>query len=134
MATKKTLPELVGYTTSGKPVFLPSTRAPNTNDVVVFQRTKAKFPGWTRRDHMDAENLLIERSRREAREGSAMLADRLAALGLGPLGHRWSLVGARDRARDGHRAVMRRLPLLRLFAGALLCHPDAPWNRERQPA
>jgi hypothetical protein len=92
MATKKTLPELVGYTTSGKPVFLPSTRAPNTNDVVVFQRTKAKFPGWTRRDHMDAENLLIERSRREAREGSAMLADRLArwASVHWDIGGRWS--------------------------------------------
>ncbi len=50
---------ILGYTQSGKPVYEPTRGAPNTNDVVVFQRTKAKYPGWTKADHMDAEWLMV---------------------------------------------------------------------------
>lgn len=52
---------LLGYTASGKPVH-ESARAgaPDTNNIVTFQKTKAKFPGWTKADHMDAANLFDE--------------------------------------------------------------------------
>ena len=36
----------------------PTRGAPDTNNVDVFLRTKAKFPGWTKADHMDAAKLL----------------------------------------------------------------------------
>ena len=52
---------ILGYTRTGKPVAQPSRGAPNTNDVVVFRRTKAKFPGWTKGDHMDASQMLLAR-------------------------------------------------------------------------
>jgi hypothetical protein len=65
---------LLGYTRTGKPIFEPTRGAPKTNDVAVFRRTKAKFPGWTRGDHMDAEQLLLERGEQLARSESA--ADR----------------------------------------------------------
>ncbi len=49
---------MLGYTASGKPIPAPARAgAPNTNDVTVFQKTKAKFPGWTKADHMDAARL-----------------------------------------------------------------------------
>lgn len=49
---------ILGYTRSGKPVAAPSRSAPNTNDIVVFHRTKAKFADWTKADHMDASDIL----------------------------------------------------------------------------
>jgi hypothetical protein len=51
-------PNILGHTRIGKPVIEPMRGAPNTNDVTVFHHTKAKFPGWTKADHMDAARLL----------------------------------------------------------------------------
>lgn len=49
---------LLGYTASGKPVHAPSRPgAPDTNNIDTFLKTKAKYPGWTKADHMDASNL-----------------------------------------------------------------------------
>jgi hypothetical protein len=50
-------PKLLGHTTSGKPVPVPGRGSPDTNNIDVFQRTKARFAGWTRADHMDAARL-----------------------------------------------------------------------------
>jgi hypothetical protein len=57
---------VLGYTRTGKPVFAPTRGAPDTNNVDVFLRTKSKFVGWTRGDHMDASNLLMERGEKLA--------------------------------------------------------------------
>lgn len=65
---------LLGYTRTGKPVFEPTRGAPDTNAITAFHRTKAKFPGWSKADHMDAEQLLLERGEQLTRSGSA--ADR----------------------------------------------------------
>ncbi len=65
---------LLGYTRTGKPVLEPTSGAPNTNRSDVFRRTKAKFPGWTKSDHMDASSLLMERG--EQLMASANAADR----------------------------------------------------------
>lgn len=54
----KAAPKILGYTRSGKPVLAPTTKAPNTDDIVVFHKTRAKFPGWTKADHMDASDIL----------------------------------------------------------------------------
>lgn len=54
---------LMGYTASGKPVHAPARAgAPDTNNIDTFRKTKAKFPGWTKADHMDAANLFDEAS------------------------------------------------------------------------
>lgn len=49
--------KILGHTTSGRPVPAPGRGSPDTNDVVVYQRTKAKFAGWSKADHMDAARL-----------------------------------------------------------------------------
>lgn len=49
--------EVLGYTGSGKPVYVPSRGAPDTNNIDTFQKTRAKFAGWTKADHMDAAKL-----------------------------------------------------------------------------
>jgi len=57
-AGKAPVARLLGYTESGKAVHVPTRAgAPDTNDVVVFGKTKAKFPGWTEADFMDAAHL-----------------------------------------------------------------------------
>jgi hypothetical protein len=61
---------ILGYTRTGKPVIEPTRGAPDTNNADVFRRTKAKFPGWTKGDHMDAEQLLLERGEQLTRSES----------------------------------------------------------------
>ena len=62
---------LLGYTRTGKPVFEPTRGAPDTNNIDVFHRTKAKFQGWTKADHMDASSLLIDRGEQLSRSADA---------------------------------------------------------------
>ena len=57
-------PLVLGYTRSGKPVLEPSRGAPDTNNIDTYHRTKRKFSGWTRGDHMDASQMLIDHGER----------------------------------------------------------------------
>lgn len=76
--------KILGHTQSGKPVPTPTRGAPDTNDVMVFRKTKAKFPGWTRADHMDASRLLdLAAEEAERQIGGGSLAQRY---------RRWSAV------------------------------------------
>lgn len=53
--------KLMGYTQRGMPVYWPKGKgAPNTNDIVTFHKTKAKFAAWTKADFMDAAKLYDE--------------------------------------------------------------------------
>jgi hypothetical protein len=59
--------KILGHTASGKPVPLPTRGSPDTNDVMKFRKTKAKFPGWSKADHMDASRLLYLAAENAAR-------------------------------------------------------------------
>lgn len=48
---------ILGMTESGKIVYAPTRGAPDTNNILTFRKTKDKFLGWSRADHMDAANL-----------------------------------------------------------------------------
>lgn len=66
---------LLGYTRSGKPVHAPVRQgAPNTNQIDIFIKTKAKFPDWSRGDFMDASRLY-----HDAQESAERAGDRVTA-------------------------------------------------------
>ncbi len=66
---------LMGYTASGKPVHAPSrSGAPDTNNINKFIQTKAKFPGWTKADHMDAARFHDEAEAAATAAGDTKLA------------------------------------------------------------
>ena len=71
---------VLGYTRSGRPVLLPKRGAPDTNDIAVYHRTKAKFHGWTRGDHTDASNILMEHGEREPDQRAASWCSRWASV------------------------------------------------------
>lgn len=74
-AAPPALGQLLGKTASGKLVHAPRrSGAPDTNDVLVFRKTKAKFPGWTKGDHMDAARLLGTAAQAAEAAGSRGLA------------------------------------------------------------
>lgn len=76
--------QLLGHTASGKPVVVPKgVGAPDTNDILVFRKTKARFPGWTKGDHMEASHLLERAGEVATATGDGKLARRLS---------RWSSV------------------------------------------
>lgn len=83
-ATVPALGQTLGHTTSGRAVVAPKRHgAPDTNDVLVFRKTKAKFAGWTRADHMEASRLLDRAAEAAARSGDRRLESTLS---------RWSSV------------------------------------------
>lgn len=99
--------QALGRTTSGKIVEAPRRRgAPDTNDIVVFRRTKARFPGWTRGDHMEAAEILRQASEAAEANGDRSLASTLS---------RWSSVhwdiGGRWTSSE-LEAYLRQLGLL----------------------
>ena len=46
--------------------------------MLVFRKTKAKFPGWSKEDHMDASRLLAQASVAAADAGNGRLASTLS--------------------------------------------------------
>ncbi len=84
---------LLGHTASGKPVNASARPGvPNTNDVAVFHRVKAKYPGWTRADHMDAANIFGEAAQR-AIEADGYGNDKLARTMNGWAALHWDIGG-----------------------------------------
>jgi hypothetical protein len=78
------LGQLLGRTTSGKSVEVPKRLgAPDTNDVLVFRKTKAKFSGWSKTDHMEASRLFDLAAQAAAGAGDRRLESTLS---------RWSSV------------------------------------------
>jgi hypothetical protein len=59
---KKTI--VLGYTRTDKAVLEPTHGAPNVNDIRVFHRARQAFVGWTRGDHEDASQILLEHGER----------------------------------------------------------------------
>jgi hypothetical protein len=92
----KTEPQLLGYTRSSKPIFAPTRGAPDTNNIVTYKKTRAKFAGWERGDHIDASILYRELSERTA---DKKLAWRYARWG----GVHWDIGGRwnQDESRFG---------------------------------
>lgn len=95
---------VLGVTASGKDVPRPSRGAPDTNNIEIFRRTRERFPGWGRADHMDAAILLGEAAETADASGYRTLAERY---------RRWQSVhwdlGGRWLARDlEERAAARR--------------------------
>jgi hypothetical protein len=70
---------ILGYTRTGKPVLVPTTGA----------IAKTKFANWTRGDHQDASQILMEHAERE---GDSKIASRCArwASAHWDLGGRWT--------------------------------------------
>jgi hypothetical protein len=77
---------ILGYTRNGLPIIQPTRGAPDTNDIRVFHRTKAKFRGWTKGDHEDARSILLNRG--EYLSGKDSAAERK----IGSYCTRWSSV------------------------------------------
>lgn len=93
---------LLGYTESGKPVNAPiRPGVPDTNNVVVFKKTKARFPGWSEHDFMDAAALYDQASEAALEAGEYKLSRQLKRWTsiFWDIGGRWT--GPEYEARHG---------------------------------
>ncbi len=100
---------LLGYTESKKPVHAPARAgAPDTNNVDVFIKTKAKFPGWTKADFIDASNLYDLAQLAAESSGDRKLARTLARWQevFWDIGGRW--IADEYERRVGHGKVAGR--------------------------
>jgi len=55
---------ILGYTRTGKAILEPTRGTPNVDDIRVFHRARRSFPDWTRGDHEDASQILLEHGER----------------------------------------------------------------------
>lgn len=58
MAKKPT--EILGTTSTGKVVYKPVTKSPNMDNIDVYRKIQARYPGWTKADHAEAEKILTD--------------------------------------------------------------------------
>ena len=108
-AGKAPIARLLGYTESGKAVHVPTRAgAPDTNDVVVFKKTKARFPGWTEADFMDAAHLYDAASEAAYAVGEKKLAHDLKRWHsvFWDIGGRW--LATEFEARTGRSDLLTR--------------------------